>query len=48
TTAEHSTASKPYATLGGRLNIPQEPLTPQPLNAMVELPVHQHNHKHGE
>lgn len=28
-----------YATLGGRLNIPQEPLTPQPLNAIVELPV---------
>ncbi|MGF7433091.1 DUF6378 domain-containing protein [Pasteurella bettyae] len=28
-----------YATLGGRLNIPQEPLTPQPLNDVLELPI---------
>lgn len=25
-----------YATLGGRLNIPQEPLTPQPLTPFVQ------------
>lgn len=36
-----------YATLGGRLNIPSEPLTPQPLNAVMELSVHQHNHNKG-
>ncbi|QPB42178.1 DUF6378 domain-containing protein [Rodentibacter haemolyticus] len=28
-----------YATLGGRLNIPNEPLTPQPHAPFVELPV---------
>ncbi|AOF54486.1 hypothetical protein BKG91_09035 [Rodentibacter caecimuris] len=28
-----------YATLGGRLDIPEESLSPQPLNAFVELPV---------
>lgn len=34
-----------YATLGGRLNIPQEPLTPQPLSDIVGLSIHNHKHE---
>lgn len=46
--ADHWEDGANYFVLGGRLNIQPEPLTPQPLNAVVELPVYQHNHKHGE
>ncbi|WP_044470502.1 hypothetical protein [Mannheimia massilioguelmaensis] len=37
--ADHWEDGANYFTLGGRLNIPQEPLTPQPLNDVLELPI---------
>lgn len=37
--ADHWRDIAGYATLGGRLDIPEEPLSEQPLNAFVELPV---------